>query len=258
MTESDALKIGRLRVALDAMRCSSGDWDAAMDLAALIGVELQGLFVQDADLLGLAALPIAHEVGRLSGQPRPLARESLETVLKRRLERTASALERAGKLRNVPVTHATARGKLVRRALEQGERGDVVFLVGPGAHAERSRAQRQDRIMLWYDDGPSARQAIELALYLAHRTGAELVIGFPSVRFPSAKALREHLGALLASAPHHLRLMAFGEARIDTLLDVARGARIARIVLGAEGPTISVDALEHLFAGFHGELIVVR
>src|SRR5262245_23611350 len=163
MTESGALGFRRLLVALDAMRSSAGDWDAAMELAAMIGIELQGLFVEDADLLGLASLPIAHEVGRLSGQSRPLARDSLESVLHRRVERTASALVRAGRMRNVAVTHTIARGKLVRQALDRGEHGDVLFLVGPGA---RMRTRSRERAMLWYDGGPAAQLSIALALHL--------------------------------------------------------------------------------------------
>ena len=258
MTDSETLHIRRLLVALDAMRCGAGDWTAAMDLAELFGVELQGLFVQDVDLLGLALLPIAHEVGRVSGQARPLARESVESALKRRVERTASELERAGKMRNVAVTYTTARGKLVRQALERGEHGDVVFFAARNPSREGARTRTRGRVMLWYDAGPTAQQSSELALQLVRRTGAELLIGFPAERFPSEAELRVSLQRLLAWAPHRVQLNAFPDARVESILDVARNARIAHMVLGAEGPLTSVEALEYLCAGFSGELILVR
>ena len=255
MSESETLHTRRLLVALDVLRSDAADWNAAMDLAAVIGVELQGLLVQDADLLGLASLPIAHEVGRLSGQSRPLARASVESALNRRIERTASALVRAGRMRNVTVTHTIARGKLVPQALQQGGQGDVVFLVGAG---ERGRARPRECLMLWYDAGPAAQRSIELAITLANRTGAELLIGFPSARIDGAVELNARFGALLARAPHPVQLIAFPDAAIDAVLDVARRSRIARIVFDAESPLVSIDALEQLFAAFHGDLIVVR
>ena len=258
MSESATLHARRLLVALDALRCDAGDWGAAMDLAALIGVELQGLFVQDADLLGLASLPIAFEVGRLSGQSRPLARASVESALIRRVERSASALARAGRMRNVTVTHTVARGKLVRQALQQGEQGDVVFLVGSSTRSEHRSARPRERLMLWLDEGPSSQRAIELAAALAARSGAELLIGFPAALEERAAELRARFGALFARAPHAVQLIAFPDAGIDAVLDAARRARITRIVLDAGSRLFSVEAIEKLFASFHGDLIVVR
>ena len=258
MTEFEALNVRRLLVALDAMRSRSGDWDAALDLAAQFGIELQGLFVQDADLLGLAALPIANEVGRLSGESRPLARESIESLLRLRVERTASALVRACELRNVAVTHSTARGKLVRQALERGEQGDVVFLAAAGTMRTRERASARGRVMLWYDAGPGAGQSFELALHLARRTASALIVGYAVERFPDEGDLRARLGALRPSASGPVELNAFSEARIDSILETARSTHITRIVLGAETALARIEALEYLCSAFHGDLIVVR
>jgi hypothetical protein len=249
-------------VALDAGRSVSVDWDAALDLAMLIGAELQGLLVEDTDLLGLAALPMASEVGRLSGQSRRLERGSIESVLKRRVERLVSALERAGKQRNVRVSHRTERGKLVQQALAQGEQGDVLFLGMPGAGAratgERMRRSARGPVMLWYDAGPAAAASCELALYLARHTNAGLVVSFPSTLFPSDADLRAHLGAALERAPGPVWLRALADTRVDLLMAAAHTARTARMVLGAGGPLASAEALEYLCNTFAGDLFLVR
>ncbi len=262
MTESETLNIRHLLVALDAARCVATDWDAALDLAVLIGAELQGLFVEDTDLLGLAALPMALEVGRLSGQYRRLEPGSVESALKRRVERTASELERAGKRRNVPVSHTTARGKLIRQALAQGERGDVLMLGVPGTggaqRGERIQRFARGSIMLWYDAGPAAAASFELALYLARHTNAALMVSFPSTLFASAAELRVHLGAALEVAPGPVWLNALADARTDLLIAAARAARTARMVLGAGGPLATAEALDYLCNAFGGDLILVR
>jgi hypothetical protein len=265
MTELEPLHIRRLLVALDAARTAAVDWDAAMDLAALIGAELQGLIVENADLLGLAALPVVNEVGRLSGQSRPLERGSVESILRRRIERTVAALEHAAKRRNVAVSHITARGRLVRQALEQGGPGDVLFLspaavsnLGARVEREHGRGRAPGPILLWYDAGPAAAQSCELALYLARRTGAGLVVSFPCELFATEAELRAQLGAALEKAPGPIRFNALAHARMDLLLETARAARIARIVLSAHGPLVSAESLEYLCGAFRGDLILVR
>lgn len=252
MSES-ASGIRRLLLALDAISCGTRDWEAAMDLAALIGAEIEGLFVEDTDLLGFAALPIAREVGRLSGQSRPLARASLESVLRRRVERSASELQHAGKRRNVAVTHTTAYGKLISQALQRGAPGDVLFFAASG----RASARRRGRVMLWFDAGPTAAQASEVALHLARRTGSELLVGFDAALFASEADVRARLAGLLERAPHSVQVNALAGARADSLAQAARDAHIARIVLG-EGPLVSVESLEHLWRAFHGDLVLVR
>jgi len=262
MSEFDTRNFRHFLVALDAGRNVSVDWDAALDLAVLIGAELQGLLVEDTDLLGLAALPIASEVGRLSGQSRRLERGSLESVLKRRVERIVSALERAGKQRNLRVSHRTERGKLVQQALAQGEHGDVLFLGMPGAGAssggERIRRSARGPIMLWYDAGPAAAASCELALYLARHMHAGLIVSFPSALFPSDVDLREHLGAAFENAPGPVWFTALADSRADLLMAAAHAARTARMVLGAGGPLASAEALEYLCNTFSGDLLLVR
>ena len=102
------------------------------------------------------------------------------------------------------------------------------------------------------------RRSVELAITLANRTGAELLIGFPSARIDGAVELNARFGGLLPRAPHPVQLIAFADAAIDAVLNVARRSRIARIVLDAESPLFGIDAFEHLSAAFHGDLIVVR
>ena len=54
--------IRRILVALDASHHSLAALDAAAELAASLEAELQGLFVEDANLLRLAGLPVARVV----------------------------------------------------------------------------------------------------------------------------------------------------------------------------------------------------
>ena len=112
--------------------------------------------------------------------------------------------------------------------------------------------------MLWYDAGPGAEQSIELALHLARRTAATLIVGYAAERFPDEVELRARLGALLRRAPGPVELNAFSEARADSILETARSAHITRIVLGAETASAHIEILEYLCGAFYGDLVLVR
>ncbi|MBK6326147.1 MAG: universal stress protein [Chloroflexi bacterium] len=56
------MKIQRILVALDASPHSLAALEAAIDLAERLDAELQGLFVEDINLLRLAQLPFAREL----------------------------------------------------------------------------------------------------------------------------------------------------------------------------------------------------
>jgi len=249
-------------LALDAGRCVAADVSLAIELAALIGAELQGLFVEDSDLLQLAQLPFAREVGERSGQDRPIVRASVESLLKRRIERVVSELERAGKQRNVPVSHRTARGKVVRQALEQGESGDVVLLRPPGASA-RVESRRLARalpgtVMVWYEDGPAFAASLDIALHLARRLSAGLLVGFPAGRFESEADVRAQLAAPLAGAPVPVRLRGIADATVGSVIEAARAARALQLVISGHGTLATIEMLERILDELASGLIVVR
>ena len=191
-----------------------------------------------------------------------MARESVESMLKRRVERAADELERAGKRRNVPVSHKTARGKMVRQALAQGERGDVLMLRAPedGRRARLAQGSRALRgpVMLWYDECPSAMASCDLALHLARHAGSGLLVGFPEGRYASEAELRQQLDRVLGQAPGPVWLRSLPQARADLLIDAARAARVTQLVLAGEGPLASEDSLEQLYALLGAGLILVR
>ena len=70
--------IQRILVALDASPHSQAALDAAATLAARVSAELQGLFIEDVNLLRLAELPFAREVGSFTATHRRLDARDLE------------------------------------------------------------------------------------------------------------------------------------------------------------------------------------
>lgn len=248
----------RLMLALDAGRCGAADLALAVELAAIIGAELEGFFVEDGELLDLAALPFAREVGGRSGQDRPLVRETTESLLQRRIERTVGELERAGRARHVPVSHTTARGKVVREALLEA-RGSDVLLFHPRASVPAPEARRTPGpVMLWYEDDDALAASLDIAVELAQRLRAELHVGYPAERFATERDVRAELGAWLARLPGRVRIRPVQGAHTEGLIAAARAARAAQLVLAARGHFATEDALERLLSALGSRVILVR
>ncbi len=81
----------RILVALDASPQSVAALRAAAELAALLEAELEGLFIEDINLLHLCGLPFSHEIGSYTAKRRQLDPLALE----RQLRAVAATIQRA-------------------------------------------------------------------------------------------------------------------------------------------------------------------
>jgi nucleotide-binding universal stress UspA family protein len=84
----------RILVGIDASNASLDALEAAASLAARLGSELAGLFVEDEDLLRLAALPFGDIVRSPSGERERLDRASVEATLRAVASHAREVLER--------------------------------------------------------------------------------------------------------------------------------------------------------------------
>lgn len=128
---SDVVETGRIWVALDALERSEAPLGAAVGLARILQAELAALFVENVDLLRMAAFPQAFET-RLFGQHDPATGQQGPERLEAALRAQASALQRqlvrtAG-ASGLRWSFRIARGRVLQQALEVAGAGDCVVL----------------------------------------------------------------------------------------------------------------------------------
>lgn len=125
------MKVHRIVIGLDPRQRAA--LRAAAALAAELEAELLGLFVEDPDLLALAAFPFAREVGFPSATRRVIDRATMERSLRAlaaELERAcASAMRGAA----VPWSFRSARGSLAAELLAAVAEKSVPALLLPPA-----------------------------------------------------------------------------------------------------------------------------
>lgn len=125
MTDKQA---GSLIVEISPRGLSAAAFDSALKLARAFEVELEGLFVEDADLLALAGLPFSSEIQTVTGQVRVLESRQLEADLRR----AAGAARREFERRALATAHS-CRFRVVREAAtrviaREGQAAALIFL----------------------------------------------------------------------------------------------------------------------------------
>lgn len=138
----NTVPVRRMLMALDASASGLAAVEAAAALAARLEAELLGLFVEDINLLRLAALPFAREVGFLSAATRRLDSAGMERALRAQAARAEAVLLEAAERRNVRCSFRVVRGEVTAQLLAATQDIDLVA-VG----MTRERLPRRDPIV---------------------------------------------------------------------------------------------------------------
>lgn len=168
------LKANRILVALDTSARGRAALQAAVRLALNSSAELQGLFVEDEDLVRLASLPFACEVDYSSATSRELQSGSMELALHAAAEQTQSAFSNALNQLNLRWTFRITRGTVVQASLAAaadvdllviGQRGRSPHAVSSEYFSQRPRGDK--RVVAVVDGSPSSFHTLELANLLS-------------------------------------------------------------------------------------------
>ena len=185
MTISDAtvVKTNRILVALDTSARGRAALEAALQLALNSSAELQGLFVEDEDLVRLASLPFACEVDFASASSHQMQLVNMERALRAAAEETQNAFAQALQQRNLQWTFRIVRGTVTQTSLAAA--GDVDLLViGQQGRSPRVMAgnylplqsAKAKRVVAVFDGSPSAIRTLEFATRLAEKHSPALSV----------------------------------------------------------------------------------
>lgn len=237
MTDERATTFRRIVVGVDASAASLDAVAAAADLARRVGAELAGLFVEDEDLLRLAALPFARVVRVPSGAREAIDREAAERELRAVAARAREAIERAASGRRVSASFRVRRGRVVAEVLAAAGEEDLLVLGTAGYRRSREAALGQTA------RAAAARAASSVLLLRRGGTVAGRVV---AVDDASARAARAILLARALSGPAGPTIVDAGSGAVGVLSAALAGLAPALLIVpaGAACPTgSSLDAL---------------
>jgi hypothetical protein len=230
--------VRRVLLAFDNAAPATQPLATARALIEILGGELAGLFVEDVNLLRVAALPFTREVGAISGVARPIELPDIERVLRVQAETAKRVLaELAGEL-SVPWSFRIERGNMLQHVLAQMSESVAAVLVphrllhapAPATGRGLGRSPARRVFALWDRSAPQT-QAVALALRLAEAQHATVTLIVLGNDLPASGSLPPALASLLASAPPGLRMVSLPRSKAAVLARQLRAAAFDVLVL---------------------------
>ena len=122
----------RIVIGLDTSLVARETLSLAARLAASVDARLSGVFVEDEDLLNLAALPFAQEIS-FSGQVSPVDTERMLRAMRAQAESARRVLSRIAEEAHVEWSFDVRRGRPLRTLAASARREDTLVIRAPGA-----------------------------------------------------------------------------------------------------------------------------
>lgn len=277
--QNDKLTIRRILVALDASHHSLAALEAAAELAVSLEAELQGLFVEDVNLLRAAGSPVAREMQYPFVTAARLDKARMERALRVQAAQARRALAACCEQRQIKWSFRVVRGKVAPEVLAAALEADLLSLgkasrpltgrVRLGSTAWAAAAQAPHSVLLLqrnmgirppvvvtYDGSPTARQALMIAARLAQRRRGYLAILVLAAARDDWQRLRAETSDLLRGQGLMIRCRWLTDAGVATLAHAVRSEGNGVLVLSST--IMQPDALHTLLDEVNCPVLLVR
>lgn len=175
----DGLPARRL-MAIASLGTEDAAGAALAGLARALSVPVEALFVEDEDLILLAALPFTREVGRASGIAREFGPADLEHAMRGAAQRAEHRLRHLAGEHHFAWSFERRRGRYVAEVLACARAADIVVVpprLAGAPSAPAHGAQPRFRVFVPLGSlGPAAERALRLAAVLAEGEMSRLVL----------------------------------------------------------------------------------
>jgi nucleotide-binding universal stress UspA family protein len=274
-------RIRRILVALDASPHSRAALQAAVELAERLDAELEGLFVEDVNLLRLAELPFAREMDLLSLRSRDLDREYLRRQLRAQASRVQQAMARLAEPAEIAWSFRVVQGAIAAELLEAADEADLTVLGRAGWSVSTRRRlgstartvviqtrgstlvlQQGARlglpVLVVYDGSSVSRKALLAATQLLEGRSAELLVVILAERSEDAEALRIKLDRWLGERDLELDYRWLREVSVEALMRIVHEEGCRVLVLPSPAAGLEDDAAPELLERLDCPVFLVR
>lgn len=252
-------RMRRITITLDAFETSPRELERAARLAARRGAELEGVFVEDLDLIHLAGLPFLREVRSASLAVEALNMGRIEQelrVLARRAERTlAEHASRHGASWSFRVWRGSIEHDLLAATLD----ADVLSMARLGAMLTPSFiVSNRPGIAVLFSGTEAATRALATATDLATDPEIPLNVLLPGENETDTEQLRKQAEALLGEQAQRARFRRLSNAELPGLVQALADSNSAVLVLEREHELLQRSSLRHCLTTLACPLLVVR
>jgi nucleotide-binding universal stress UspA family protein len=284
-TRANGVRFRRIVVALDASEHSRDVLEAAAELAATLQADLEGVFVEDANLFNLVRLPFVRELRPSSAVDQVPDARRLEHELRALAKQAERSLESVARQLNVSWRFRVARGRVEQVLIEAAMEGDLLTLgrmslafprrraLGSTARAVVARApgsvllvERIHRraqglprpVCVLCDGGPGAERALAAGLGLARRRDAALLVIVASAEDSAVSPLQARVEQWLHEHGAAARLRVLSGGGAEEVVRAVKDAAGGTLVVDGAGPLLAGEALTRVVEEITCPVLLVR
>jgi len=257
--QGDTGRRRRIVVTLDTGDIDAAELERLTRLARRLDAELEGVFVEDSDLLRLSGLTFLQEfrpTSRGTEQVQTVRMQQELRVVARRAERS---LARYAKQRGVPWRFRVWRGSVERELLATME-ADVLALARLGAVLTvPAPRRRRETITALFDGSEESARALSTAADLAAEDddiSLQVLLAVDAGQDPVA--MQDQVKAVLADYPDEIVFHAIEGANLKELVEVLHDAGSSALVMQRDNKWMRSTPLRQYLASLHCPLFLVR
>lgn len=275
------LVIRRILVAVDTSAHSLAALDAAARLASSMEAELTGLFVEDVNLIRLAALPFAKEICWPSSSRRVIDEVRMERELRLLASQARRALATAAEKVNAEWVFRVVRGTVTEEVLNAALEADLLSLgrasrpltrrvrLGSTAQAVAIQAPRsvliarkgadpELPIVVTYDGSDAGARVLNAAVRMSQVNDTNLIVLVMADDAVEAPQLAERASHLLGDRVAHAEYRFLPTNGDENLTDLLARETCAMVVLGGENRLLQGRRLYQLLDDLDCPVLLVR
>lgn len=248
----------RIVVALESAAASISALESAVQLAAVLEAELEGLFVEDVDLLRLSELPTSSEVHWSSAVLAPIDALAVQRAFRVQAQRMRRMLEQSARRARVACSFQTTRGRL-SQIVWSATQADVMVL----GRARRFEAGRRavspetgPPVAVFVDETASSAHALAAGVRICRGSGAHLLVYVWADDPEKAAHLRREAARRLQPAEVRAALRILENPTPEKLYQIVKSAQAVPI-LGVDQTLLSRRDLAR-FVDLVNVLLLVR
>ncbi|MBP6469439.1 MAG: universal stress protein [Chloroflexi bacterium] len=274
------MKIQRILVALDASPHSLAALEAAIDLAERLDAELQGLFIEDINLLRLAQLPFARELRYPLPGSQKVDTLHMEEQLRGQAAQAQRLLQQLAEERKIKHSFTVVRGVVASSLLQATLESDLLVLgrtshtlirtgrLGSTAqtavtHAERSvllvhpKADLSRPPLLIYDGSTAAERVLSVATSITPRNGRLYILLYlPDI--DTAQNAIDHIETALTERQIEAVYRRLYGVQAQDLIDFINESENSLLILSDQYKQFSSALIRHLAEDLTCPVLVVR
>jgi nucleotide-binding universal stress UspA family protein len=254
----------RIVVTLDASACGRAALEAAAQLAAEMQAELQGLFVEDVDLLRLAKLPLASEIPLLCAVPRQLESTRIQCAFRAHAEKVRQAMAEAADRLRLRWSFQVLQGDVVRTSRALAEEAELLILgwaetaaSGLSHGAQRTPIAVAGSILVIDEGSPNSDRVLRAAVEFAQVKLGELLVLSPAAKVGEWSARERQIGQFLQRCGVRYAIQPLPKLAARTIVELAERLRSRLLLLVLRSDLLSESEVEILVKQLECPLVLV-